>query len=214
MNINFKDYITSPNPVILDIGTHNGDDSIMFLELFPTAQVHAFEADLEVCDIFVDNILKNVSKIEACPGSITLTRKAVGDVDGKLVFYGSIDTKHDNIAGPSGTFQKPTRHLDLHPHVQFREIEVDCIKLDTWFAEKNIDIIDFAWTDVNGAEVALVNGALDTFNNHTRYLQLECVPYELWENQSNVETLLGLLPNFELILTEGVNILLKNKSLV
>lgn len=208
MNIPFKEYITNPNPVILDIGTHNGDDTIKFLEMFPTAMVHAFEADPSVWSIFESNVS---SKVEYPNSRLELVKYAVGNTNGKLTFYNSYLAS--NTPGASGTFQKPTAHLGLHPQVFFGETEVDCITLDSWFQSKDINIIDFAWTDVNGAEIALIEGGLNTFTKHTKYLLLECIPYELWENQSTGKEMLRLLPDFTLIMQDYTNILLKNNKL-
>lgn len=209
MNINFTEIIQRPNAVILDIGTHNGDDSINFLKLFPDATVYAFEADPGVWSIFEANV---ASKIEYPNPRLHFVKAAVGDVDSKLSFYSSTNLKASQV-GPSGTFQKPTDHLHIHPHVTFNEIEVDCVRLDTWFKGSSIDFIDFAWTDVNGAEIAMLKGGFDTFTNRTKYLQLECIRYTLWENQSTREEIVELLPNFTVLQDDGHNLLLKNNKL-
>ena len=130
---------------------------------------------------------------------------------GSIPFYRSIDNS-ENRTGPSGTFLRPTQHYALHPHVSFNQIEIECITLDSWFEEQNIDYIDFAWTDVNGSEIALLQGGINTFKA-TKYLQLECIPYELWENQPTKDQLLELLPDFVLEKEENHDILLINKNI-
>jgi FkbM family methyltransferase len=204
MNINFKEIIKRNNPIILDIGTHNGEHSIMFSDLFPEGKIFAFEADPDVWPLFESKV-GNIQNIE-------LVKNAVGNKNGELVFYNSYF--ENNIPGASGTFQKPTSHLSLHPQVKYGETKVNCITLDSWFNQQNIDMIDFAWTDVNGAEVALVEGGINTFNKHTRYLQLECIPYELWENQSTQNVLVEMLSEcFDLIDQDNINLLFKNKNI-
>lgn len=218
MDIPFKEYITSPNPVILDIGTYNGDDAVNFLQLFPTATVYAFEADPLVWDIFEKSVS---SKIEYPSSRLELVKHAVGNTNGKLTFHNSyfnLDTPGESgdfkKPGASGTFQKPTAHFRYHPEVFYGTTEVDCVTLDSWFESKDIDIIDFAWTDVNGAEIALIEGGFNTFTKRTRYLLLECISYELWENQSTKEVVLQMLPDFTLIMEDAHNILLKNNKLI
>lgn len=204
MNIDFKEIIKRNNPIILDIGTHDGQHSIMFSELFPEGKIFAFEADQDVWPLFENNV-GNIKNIQ-------LIKKAVGDKNGELTFYNSYF--EDNTPGASGTFQKPTSHLSLHPQVKYGETKVDCITLDSWFEQQNIDMIDFAWTDVNGAEVALIEGGINTFNKYTKYLQLECIPYELWENQSNRTDLVNRLSEcFDLIDYDNINLLFKNKNI-
>lgn len=209
MNIDFKEIIQRSNPVILDIGTHNGDDSVNFLKLFPSATVYAFEADPGVWSIFEENVSK---QIQYPNPNLHLIKSAVGDVDGKLSFYSSTNLNVNRV-GPSGTFQKPTDHLRMHPHISFNKVEVDCVRLDTWAEATGIDLIDFAWTDVNGAEIAMLKGGLDTFTHRTRYLQVECIRYNLWENQSTRREILELLPTFTVLQDDGHNILLKNNKL-
>ena len=214
MNIDFPKYITREYPVILDIGTHNGQDSVKFFNLFPTARIFAFEADPAVWPIFEQNVSAQIPY----PNSrLELIKYAVSDVNGEQSFFAShFEGWHaapDNTPGASGTFKRPTNHLRQHPEVKFTETRVQSITLDTWFKTKSIDIIDFAWTDVNGAEIALFKGGIETFTNHTRYLQLESIPYTEWNDQPTRDQLLELLPDFTLIDQDDTNILLKNNKL-
>ena len=48
--------ILGSNPIILDIGTYDGCDSIEFLDLYNNARVFAFEADLRSIDLFKHSI--------------------------------------------------------------------------------------------------------------------------------------------------------------
>lgn len=209
MSINFNYIMQRPDPVILDIGTYDGEQCIEFLQAYPQAKLYAFEADPEVWPIFKSNLK---SKIGYPHPQVELIKSAVGNINGELTWYHSIDTLHDNIAGPSGTFLKPTQHIVMHPHVEFRKKQINCMTLDSWFDTKKdeIDIIDFAWTDVNGAEKAMIEGGKNTFDKHTRYLLLECLQHQLWENQIQERELLALLPNFSYIMRDQSNILLRN----
>jgi len=209
MEVDFNKIVTRPDPIFLDIGTHNGEDSIKFLQMFPGATVYAFEADPAVWPIFEANVN---SKVGYPNSRLKFIKSAVGDIDGQSLFFSSVEIEKKR-PGASGTFQKPTAHLYLHPHVGFNEVIIDCLKLDTWFKNQNIDFIDFAWTDVNGAEVALVKGGRNTFLNHTKFLQLECIDYQLWENQSTRSELANLLPGFALLADDGHNLLLLNTNL-
>jgi len=206
MNIEYDKIITRDNPNILDVGTFDGTDSLMFANTYPKGHVFSFEADPDVCIIFKNNI----DRYELPNNNITLIEKAVSDTSGKLIFNRALDDDRKG-AGSSGTVLRPTTHLERHPHVKFEQIEIECITLDSWFNKQNLDYIDFAWTDVNGAEISLLRGAQNILK-HIKYLQLECIDWSLWENQPTKNELLSLIPNFEIIKEDSADMLLKNKE--
>jgi 2-O-methyltransferase len=208
MNIDYNKMITRDNPNILDIGAYDGTHSLKFANTYPKGQIFSFEADPDVCIIFKNNI----DRYYLPNNNITLIEKAISDTSGKLIFNRALDDDTKRT-GSSGTVLRPTTHLQLHPHVKFKEVEVESITLDSWFNKQNLDYIDFAWTDVNGAEISLLRGGQNTLK-HTKYLQLECINWSLWENQPTKSELLSLIPNFEIIQEEGADMLLKNKELV
>lgn len=206
MNIDYTKLISRNNPNILDVGAYNGNDSLMFAKQYPKGKIFSFEADPDVCAIFENNI-----KLHDISDNIYLVKKAISDTDGTLIFNQALNYD-EKETGSSGTFLKPTIHLSRYPHVSFQPLEVESIRLDSWFETQDIDYIDFMWTDVNGAEVSLLRGGQKTLK-HTKYLQLECVSYSLWEGQPAKNELLELIPNFEIIDEDGVDMLLKNKNI-
>jgi FkbM family methyltransferase len=208
MNIDYNNLITRDNPNVLDIGAYDGTHSLKFANTYPKGQIFSFEADPDVCIIFKNNI----DRYELPNNNITLIEKAISDTSGKLIFNRALDDDTKRT-GSSGTVLRPTTHLQLHPHVKFKQIEVESITLDSWFNKQDLDYIDFAWTDVNGAEISLLRGGQTTLK-HTKYLQLECISWSLWEDQPTKNELLSLIPNFEIIQEEGADMLLKNKELV
>jgi len=207
MDIQYAKLIYRNNPNILDVGAFNGNHSIMFAKQYPKGKIFSFEADPDVCVIFENNI-----KLQDISDNIHLVKKAISDTDGTLIFNQALEYV-EKKTGSSGTFLKPTLHLSRHPHVSFQPIEVESIRLDTWFESQSIDYIDFMWTDVNGAEISLLRGAQKTLK-HTKYLQLECISWPLWEGQPIKNELLELIPDFEIIYEGGEDMLLKNKNIV
>tara|TARA_R110000823_G_scaffold252973_1_gene375519 strand:+ start:4092 stop:4715 length:624 start_codon:yes stop_codon:yes gene_type:complete len=207
MNINYRDIIFRDNPNILDVGAFDGKHSLMFANEYPKGKIFAFEADPGVWEIFE----KNINLYDIPTNNIKLIKKAVSDINGTKIFNRAIDHM-EKRTGSSGTFLKPTTHLELHPHVEFEQVEIECITLDSWFNAQDIDYIDFAWTDVNGAEIPLLRGGSNVLKS-TKYLQLECIPWSLWENQPKKDELLNLIPYFEILHQEGADMLLKNKNI-
>lgn len=247
--------ILGSNPIILDIGTYDGKDSIEFLDMYEDARVFAFEADSRSIDLFKHSInstesmkkLINYYNIDCKSSlnslyervnsnSLVLVEKAIANSDGKTTWYQSqqvpplsIGEKDRGIKAwsASSSIKKPKNHLNMTMRgdeqiVEFDEsIDVDSIKLDTWFSQQSdIDIIDFVWADVNGGEKEMIAGGVNTFKNNVQYLYTEYSDNELMEGQPNLNKIIDMLEVFELVYQDrnGIknmygNALLKNKNL-
>jgi FkbM family methyltransferase len=201
-----KKLIGKNDPIILEVGSYNGEDSLEMLREMPQAEIYAFEADPTSIQHFKD--LNH-------PDEIVLVEKAVGKEDGYIDWYPS-QTNHGKRWSLSSSLKKPLNHLRNYPTVSFKAApdKVECVKLDSW-SQENIgeSIIDFIWCDVNGAEEEMILGAIETLQNKTKYFYTECFDTELWEGQVNTEWILETLDNFEFLGKYGHNILLKNKTL-
>ena len=53
---NFKYVIGKDNPIIIEIGSHYGEDSLRFIETFENAKVYCFEPDPRNIDIHKKHI--------------------------------------------------------------------------------------------------------------------------------------------------------------
>jgi 2-O-methyltransferase len=221
MNDISKEYIKrligKEDPVILDIGCYDGKDSAELARLFKSPEVHCFECDPRSVQLF--------RKLNYYPGA-SLYKLAICNKDGETSFgLSTSETRkhYDQQAdwSASSSIKAPKTHSQLFPDVQFiEEIEVPCMKLDSWVKDNFDDreIIDFIWCDVNGAEADVVLGGLQTLNNHTRFLYIEVSDKELYEGQTTPDELLKMLPGFEFMKLYNYqgnfgNVLLKNKNL-
>ena len=183
--------------IILDIGAFDCSDSIKFSEYWPNAKIYAFEPNPEGIAMSKENI-NNHDNIE-------LIEYAISDIDGYVDWYQS---GGGSLA--SSSIKKPVVHLQYHPTVIFKEkTKIKSIKLDNWVKEKNIDIIDLLWCDVQGAEDLLIKGAQETLKK-TRLFYTEYFNVELYENQLSLQDIQTILTNFELIKIMGNNALFMN----
>jgi hypothetical protein len=93
-------------------------------------------------------------------------------------------------------------------------ISVETVSLDAWCQENNVYQIDFIWMDVQGAEIDVFNGAIQTLKN-TRFLYTEYSNTELYEGQKNLSEISENLAasNFQLIRRYHGDVLYKNTSL-
>jgi FkbM family methyltransferase len=201
-SIDVHTIINSEYPLILDIGCYNGDDSVNLLTTIPNSKVYSFEADPDVWPIFEKHVS---SRIEYPNDNLILVKTGISNESGTIIWNRSNQLK-------SGTLNTPTGHLIKHRHVTFEQVMIECTTLDIWYAN-NIpnQTIDFIWCDVNGAERKLIEGGINTLNNHTKYIRLECCEHPLWEDQIFEKDILTYLTNFKLIKRYGNDILLKNK---
>jgi len=186
--------------IILDVGTYDCKDSIKFSKYWPNAKIYAFEPSPEAIKIAKENI-KTYSNIE-------LIECAISNVDGYVNWYQST---MPGETGSSSSIKKPVDHLILHPTIKFNKTKnVKSMKLDTWIKEKNIDIIDLIWADVNGAEDLFLQGSIETLKR-TRLLWTEYFNFELFQGQLPLHLIQKELPDFELVQVIGNNALFLNK---
>jgi FkbM family methyltransferase len=203
--------LNKQNPVILDIGCNDGRHTLMFLALFPAAKVYAFEPDPRARQRFRSLVTDSRAK---------LFDLAISSLDGTAEFFVSngLPSEKRRAELPqgwdlSGSIKKPKDHLVVHPWCTFDErIQVNTTKLDTWCRDEGVDWIDFIWADVQGAEEDLILGGLDALKR-TRYLYTEYSNRELYEGQIDLQTILKLLPEFEVVKKYKNDVLLRNKSL-
>jgi FkbM family methyltransferase len=202
--------INKDKPLILDIGTYDGKDSMQLKKLMPEAEIICFEADERSASLFTKQT-----------EGLTLIRKVVSNKDGHIEFYPSESNirRHypdQDFWSASSSIKKPFYHLSLFDDVYFKTpIIVESTKLDTWH---NGQTIDFIWCDINGGEKEFIEGAINTLTNYTRYLYIEFSNKELYEGQITKDEILKMLPSFT---NNGVynyhgnfgNILLKNDKL-
>lgn len=135
--------------IVFDIGACHALESVEFAKKFNNAKIFTFEANpvsYEVC-------LENAKDYP----SITVINKAVNDYDGICKFYPidkekTITTWEDGNQGASSLYRANGAYDHIEKYVQY-EIEIPCIRLDTFCRENNIDKIDIIWMDLQGAEL-------------------------------------------------------------
>ncbi|OQX21755.1 MAG: hypothetical protein BWK75_02465 [Candidatus Altiarchaeales archaeon A3] len=201
-----KKLIPNNAPIILEIGSANGDDTLEFIKTFRDTNLTLYGFEPEPKNI-------KILKKRINDKSYKLFEGVVSDVDGKLIFNLS-RTDNPNDLSLSGSIMKPKNHLKIWDWIYFDQtIEVDSITLDSFCIKNNVKIIDFIWCDAQGAEEKIIIGGENTFKNKVKYFYVEYSNDEQYENQPKLEKILNLLPSFEIVENFGTDILLKNKNL-
>jgi FkbM family methyltransferase len=136
--------------LVLDIGSRDGKESLLFKDVLPGARVVAFEANpRNYQKMSRDPLLKSNVAIMPC---------AVSDVDGKATFhipeadYEGVETAENNLGMSS---------LLVHPGLkEAGSVEVETVRLDTFLrkAEYNVCQSIALWIDVESAEYWVLEG--------------------------------------------------------
>lgn len=145
---------------ILDIGSWHLGQSVEFLELFPDAQVHAFEPNPEnykTCEEVYSRLRGYFKQ------NLHLYNIALNDYNGKIKFYPVVN---DNPGASSKyKFMRGTTKQFFDKEWVQSEIEVEALTLDTWAKNNKVDDVDVIWIDVQGAELDVFEGGKDVLKN-------------------------------------------------
>jgi FkbM family methyltransferase len=180
----------------LELGAHRGTDTAWMAEI-PDVTIHAFEPDPR--------------NHQSPPHNVTLHRAAIAERDGP----GSLILSREGWGQEwtySSSIKRPKNHLHRFPVTFGEAVEVELVALDTFYRQRGLDVIDFIWADIQGAEGEMIRGGQQTLA-HTRYLFTEYSDDELYENQVTLREILEMLPDFRVIELWSDDVLLENRRL-
>ena len=187
----------TPEPkLFLELGAHCGTDTA-WLATLPGVTIHAFEPDPRNSQPARENLTLHRAAVAACDGRGPLLLSAEG--------WGHEWTLSSSI-------KRPKNHLQRYPVTFGETVEVELVALDTFHRERGLDVVDFIWADIQGAEGEMVHGAHETLRR-TRYLYTEYSDDELYEGQATLGELLALLPEFRVLELWPEDVLLENTRL-
>ncbi|MBE9203863.1 FkbM family methyltransferase [Synechocystis salina LEGE 06099] len=174
-----RQLLAKENPVILEIGCHNGSHTLWFLETFHNPTIHCFEPDPRAIKQFKQKLGDHPA--------IKLFEGAISDQTGIQTFFQSDGINSDWTC--SGSLRKPTNHNEVHPQIIFEKtIEIPVETLDTYCQKNGLAQIDFIWMDVQGAEMNVFKGGKNTLNN-VHFLYTEYSNVELYQGQANLKVM-------------------------
>ncbi len=168
LSLNLLENVTT----ILDIGSWHLGQSLEFAQIFPKAQIHAFEP---VPDSYQLCLQRKAAQDQYNQSRIHIHNIALGKQTGTTSFY-AVDPTLSSVpnVGASSMF-KFMDGLNGTPFGQNlvqQEIEVNADTLDNWSKNNNIAQIDIVWMDVQGAELLVLQGA-DNILHNTRIIMTE-----------------------------------------
>lgn len=187
--------LTSPRPVILEIGAAHGEDTEKLVKIASDIAANN-GSDYEYYAVEPDPRNLSTIKDKRVNHFIHLIPVAVGDKCTRTTFNqsGGTNPQFGYEHTLSGSLKKPTLHLQAHPWCKFdKSVEVRMVTLDTLFDFLSINIADFIWCDVQGAEDLVIAGGKMALGR-TRYLYTEYHSTPLYEcapNASDIALMLG-----------------------
>jgi FkbM family methyltransferase len=140
------------DPVILEGGAYDGENSVMLVELWPSATVHSFEPVPELC--------ARVKARTAGHSNIHPYELALSDKSGTATFYESEKVDKPDVPSQSGSLLTPKETLQEAPRVVFNKTTtVATTTIDDWAAKNGVDRVDLLYLDIQGAELPAMKGA-------------------------------------------------------
>ena len=207
-----KALINKTHPIIFEIGAFDGSDTKGFLEVFgDNMTIYCFEPDEKTANFFRYGGAPRITRPDFTGPldnkNVILEQKAISNVNEFVEFNISI------VAPQCNSLKVPNYK---HPKDSFIKKNVECITLDKYTSDNNIELIDFIWADVQGAEDLMILGGENTFKNKVRYLFTEYAKnedYVYYDNSPNAELILKLLgDNWTILHSFDTDLLLKNKN--
>lgn len=174
---------------IIDGGASIGDTSLRLSELFPDAQVFAFEPYPVFIEILEMNT-KNNPRIQVVPF-------ALDEVEGKRKMI------VNESEGTNSFF--PGKDSENQPYANLMkkkaEIEVKCKSLDDWSKTNQLSSIDLIKLDLQGNELAALRGATQHLkSNKVKAILAEVSFIPQYEEQPIASEVMNMLTSYDFTL--------------
>jgi FkbM family methyltransferase len=185
---------TSEKPVVYEFGACDGYHTNELLNILKTTGkpfvFHTFEP--------VESLIPTIhNACKAHTGLYSLHQCAIGgkQESGKTLYQSS------NQYYGSSSLRKPKKVFDFWSDMTFQETTCNVTTFDAHTNDVGLSnsIIDFVWSDIQGAEIDLIKGGAEAFKR-VRYFFTEFNNHELYEGQMfKQDQLLEFLPDFEIV---------------
>lgn len=166
--------ILPENPIILEAGAHYAQDTCWMAQTWPQGVIHAFEP--------TPVNFKRVYQAAQTYPNIKCYTYALDYECGSKLFYQDGDEDRGNQGANSLLAHKILQKSSNQP------TRVECITIDAWAAQINVDHIDFMWLDMEGNELNALKGSLSILP-HVKAIFTEVNFQEFWQGAVQYDTL-------------------------
>jgi FkbM family methyltransferase len=172
--IDILEQLIPENPIIVEAGAFDGNDSRKMAQRWPQGVIHAFEP---VPEIFT-RLEKNTQKYS----NIIRYPYALSNCHGWQPFYISEKPARPGVASQAGSLHKPKDRLRVSPLIFPRTISVKTLTLVEWAEQYSVNHIDLLWLDTQGHELTILEAAVPILPQ-IRFILAEVSFIESYYNQ-------------------------------
>lgn len=156
------------DPIIVEGGAHIGTDTVDMSRIWPNGVIYAFEP--------IPEIFERLKQTTSTCSNVFCQRAALSDWEGAARMFVS-----SGASDQSSSLMRPKDHLLNHPDVRFDDTaHVQSVTLDEWARRNSVDRVDFLWLDVQGNELAALQGGQRLLPT-VRAMHLEVSVKEVYE---------------------------------
>ncbi len=164
-------WVESQNPVVVEAGAFDGQDTLAFARRWPGGKIHAFEP--------LPSLATRVRTTTLDCTNVVVYETALATNASPTVELYTFDNEHD--AHGSSSILQPGDHLVVAPEIKFqRRVSVAAMTLDVWHESVNSPKIDLLWLDLQGAELQVLNHGKAVLSA-TRVIHIEVSRKPLYE---------------------------------
>lgn len=171
-----RSLLNKEDPIVVEIGSHYGEDTLRFLESFKDIKIYCIEPDPRNIRIFKKYVKDDRAK---------LFEIALSHRKGNEDFYQSYqDYEPEKVPDKYDWISKKEYIEDSlnnsgssslkkgYAHVLDKRIKVQTDRYDAWSQVNGIKSVDFVWIDVQGAEKDVIIGMGESIKN-IKYIWME-----------------------------------------
>lgn len=136
---------------IFDVGSLNGSEGIYMAQILPHVSVYSFDANPSAISMIRDNQKPHNENVKR----LHCVQNAVSDFNGTTTF----NLLTSSAQGASSLLTPLGGPIPLG--AGYSKIKVDCITLEKYSKDNNIDQIDVLWIDAQGNELNVIKGLGD-----------------------------------------------------
>jgi FkbM family methyltransferase len=184
-------------PVIFDVGAHHGQTSLKYLEMFPSAQIFAFEPFLSS----FQELRANVSM----KAEITPLNLALGDFNGEAAMSVNRSSATNSLLQTDYRASESWNNTRVTETVDTVNVTVATISHFLGLHQK-IDCIDILKIDAQGSEMAILKGGKDAaLNKRIAIIYMEIIIMPTYVGQCELDETLQFVRSLGFVLHNFFN---------
>jgi len=162
-----KSIVRKDNPVIFDVGGHNGGTIERFLKVYKKPEIHSFEPQ--------SKCFENLKKFEQ--KNIIINNLALGDKRQESIIY-----NYEDDATTSLYKLNENREFSSQSKI-ISEEKVSIETLDSYVQKKKIDFIDILKIDAQCYEENILKGSINSLKDKVLLLEIKLIFVDFYEKK-------------------------------